>query len=62
MKLSGATKFICRMNKLVDRARLFIQTQKAVQFMEFYIRTYGSLHMNNREIQDKKIGKAIQFI
>ena len=62
MKLSGATKFICQMNKFVDRARRFIKIQKAIQCIEFYIRTYDSLHRNNREILEKKIDKAIQFI
>ena len=61
-KLSGATKFICRMNKFVDRARRFIQIQKAIQCIEFYIRTYDSLHMNNKEILENNIDKAIQFI
>ena len=61
MKLSGATKFICRMNKFVDRARLFIQVQETIQFVELYIRTYDSFQIRYREIMDKKIDKAIQF-
>ena len=47
MKLSGATKLICRMNKFVDRARRF-KIQKAIQCIEFYNRTYDALHINNR--------------
>ena len=45
MKLSGSTKFICRMNKFVDSARRFIKNQKAIQCIECYIRTYDSLHI-----------------
>ena len=44
MTLSGATKFICQMNKFVDCARRFINIQKAIQCTELYIRTYDSLH------------------
>ena len=62
LKLSGATKFICQMNKFVDPARRCIQIQKAIQYIEFYIRTYDSLHINNRGILGKNIEKAIQFI
>ena len=61
MKLFGATKFIGRMNKFVDRARLFIQIQETIQFIELYIRTYDSLQIRYREILDKKIDKSIQF-
>jgi hypothetical protein len=46
------------MDKFVDRAKRF----KAVQSIEFYIRTYDSLHINNREILKKNIDKAIQCI
>ena len=35
MTLSGATKFICQMNEFVDRARRFIESQKAIQSIEF---------------------------
>ena len=62
MNLSGVAKFICRMNKFVDRARRFIETQKAIQCIEFYIRTYDSLHINNGEILEKNIDKAIQCV
>ena len=36
MRLSGATKFIGRMNKFVDRAKLFIQIQETIEFIELY--------------------------
>ena len=54
MKLSGATKFICRMNKFVDRARR-CKIQKAIQRIEFYNRTYDSLHINNKEMLENNI-------
>ena len=59
MKLSGATKFICQMSKFVDRARRFIRIQKAIQCIEFYIRAYDSLHINNREILEQNIDKKL---
>ena len=59
MKLSG---FTCQMNKFVDRARRFIKIQKAIQCIEFYIRTYDSLHIHNREILENNIDKTIHFI
>ena len=62
MTVSGVKKFICQMNKFVDRARRFIKSQKAIQCIELYIRTYDSLHRNSREILENNIDKAIQFI
>ena len=46
-KLSGATRFVCQMNKFVDRARRF-KFQKSIQGIEFDIRTYDSLHIDTR--------------
>ena len=62
MKLSGATKSICQMNKFVDRARGFIKIQKAIQCIEFYIRIYDSLHKNNRGTLENNLDTAIQLI
>ena len=62
MKLFGSTKFICQMNKFVDRARRFIKIQKAIQCIEFYIRTYDSLHISSKGILEKNIDKAMQVI
>ena len=62
VKLCGAAKFIGRMNKFVDRARIFIQIQKTIQFIESYIRAYDTLHINRREILEKNIDKSIQFV
>ena len=41
--LYDATKFIDRMNKFMDRAKLFLQIQERIQFVELYMRSNDTL-------------------
>ena len=48
MTLSDATKFIGRMNKFVDRTKLFNQIHETIQLIELYFRTYATLPKRDR--------------